>query len=73
MCCFKCHLLAIESVQFTSQKLLGVNTQRGGKKKRDTMVSRYKVINSTLLAHIYLIAQLPVEKPCMLYKIIEGR
>lgn len=32
----------------------------------DSVVSTYKVINSTLLAHIHLIVELPEENPCKL-------
>lgn len=40
---------------------------------RDSVVSRYKVINSTLLAHIHLIVELPVEKRVSHWKPLGGR
>lgn len=59
-----CSLTRVSAVH--KAKGAGVKTEG---EKRDTctsqtVVSRCKVINGTLLARIHLIAELPAEKPC---------
>lgn len=68
-------LLSTESVQVTKPKL----REKGEKKKEsylyrsDTVASRYKVINSTLLARIHLIGELPAEKHVSYKKSLRGK
>lgn len=68
-------------MQVTSQKPRGVKTERKREREREksgtctnqTVVSRYKVINSTLLAHIHLIAELPAENHVSYKKSLRGK
>lgn len=79
ICCFKCHLRTCNGVsQCRSQaKSRGVSKLRERKEwylyQPDSVVSRYKVINSTLLAHIHLIAELPAENHVSYKKSLRGK
>lgn len=59
-CCFKCHLRTCIWLS-AGHKPKAAQYQKRSEKKSDTctVLSPYKVINSTLLAHIHFIAGLP--------------